>query len=90
MNAAILTAPTRSFTRMLQQQGLALSRTPLEILQVNLTARCNLACTHCHVESGPKRVEALDARGIARLIGMLVIVNRLLKAMLKSSCRRWR
>ena len=71
MNAAILTAPTRSFTRMLQQHGLDLSRTPLEILQVNLTARCNLACTHCHVESGPKRVEALDARGVERLIELM-------------------
>jgi radical SAM/Cys-rich protein len=71
MNAAILMATSRSFMRTLQQHGLDLSRTPLEILQVNLTARCNLACTHCHVESGPKRVEALDARGIARLIELM-------------------
>lgn len=68
---AVLAAPTRSFTRTLQRHGLALARTPLEILQVNLTARCNLACTHCHVESGPKRSEALDARGIARLIELM-------------------
>ena len=68
---AVLAAPTRPFTRTLEQHGLALARTPLEILQVNLTARCNLACTHCHVESGPKRVEALDARGIARLIELM-------------------
>lgn len=27
-------------------------------LQVNITARCNLACTHCHVGSNPKRTEA--------------------------------
>ncbi len=66
-----LAAPTRSFNRSLEQHGLALARTPLEILQVNLTARCNLACTHCHVESGPKRSEALDARGIARLIELM-------------------
>ncbi len=68
---AILAAPTRSFTRTLDQHDLVLARTPLEILQVNLTARCNLACTHCHVESGPKRTEALDARGIARLIELM-------------------
>ncbi len=68
---ALLAAPTRSFARTLQRHGLALPRTPLEILQVNLTARCNLACTHCHVESGPKRQEALDARGIARLIELM-------------------
>lgn len=29
-------------------------------LQVNITARCNLACEHCHVESGPHRCEAMD------------------------------
>ena len=27
-------------------------------IQVNVTARCNLACAHCHVESGPHRTEA--------------------------------
>ncbi len=68
---AVLAAPTRPFARTLEHHGLALARTPLEILQVNLTARCNLACTHCHVESGPKRVEALDAGGIARLIELM-------------------
>ena len=68
---AVLASPTVPFARMLQRHGLALDRTPLEILQVNLTARCNLACTHCHVESGPKRREALDARGIARLIELM-------------------
>lgn len=68
---AVLASPTLAFGRSLQRHGLALERTPLEILQVNLTARCNLACTHCHVESGPKRREALDARGIARLIELM-------------------
>ncbi|MBP6749717.1 MAG: arsenosugar biosynthesis radical SAM protein ArsS [Xanthomonadaceae bacterium] len=63
--------PQPSFAQTLRRHGLDLSRMPLEILQVNLTARCNLACTHCHVESGPKREEALDARGIDRLIELL-------------------
>ncbi len=77
MNAAIGTPPDTasparpSFAETLRAHGLNLTRTPLEILQVNLTARCNLACTHCHVESGPKRSEALDARGIDRLIELL-------------------
>lgn len=69
--ARTLAAPTPSFARTLQRHGLVLERTPLEILQVNLTARCNLACTHCHVESGPKRREALDACGVARLIELM-------------------
>ena len=69
--ATSVAAPITPFPSMLQRHGLALPRTPLEILQVNLTARCNLACTHCHVESGPKREEALDERGIDRLIALL-------------------
>lgn len=67
----IAEAPTPSFAQSLRRHGLALPRAPLDTLQVNLTARCNLACTHCHVESGPKREEALDERGIDRLIELL-------------------
>ncbi len=67
----VVASPTPPFVRRLEREGLTLDRTPLEILQVNLTARCNLACTHCHVESGPKRREALDARGVARLIALM-------------------
>lgn len=66
-----IAAPVTPFTRMLERHDITLPRTPLEILQVNLTARCNLACTHCHVESGPKRTEALDERGIDRLIELM-------------------
>lgn len=40
-------------------------------LQLNLTRRCNLACHHCHVESSPKRVEAMDARTVARALALL-------------------
>ena len=29
-------------------------------IQVNITARCNLACAHCHVESNPSRTEAMS------------------------------
>lgn len=29
-------------------------------LQVNITARCNLACEHCHVESSPHRTESMS------------------------------
>jgi len=60
-----------AFARTLSRHGLRIERAPLQVLQVNLTARCNLACTHCHVESGPKRAEALSARDIDRLIDLL-------------------
>ena len=29
-------------------------------IQVNVGARCNLACAHCQVEAGPHRTEAMD------------------------------
>jgi radical SAM/Cys-rich protein len=34
-------------------------RNALEILQVNLGYLCNLSCTHCHVNAGPKRIELM-------------------------------
>jgi radical SAM/Cys-rich protein len=38
----------------------AICRNALEILQVNLGYLCNLSCTHCHVNAGPKRTELMD------------------------------
>jgi len=35
-------------------------RDVLHTLQMNLGYLCNLACTHCHVEAGPKRTELMD------------------------------
>jgi radical SAM/Cys-rich protein len=37
-----------------------INRTGLEVLQVNLGYLCNLSCTHCHVNAGPKRTELMD------------------------------
>ena len=37
-----------------------INRNALEILQVNLGYLCNLSCTHCHVNAGPKRTELMD------------------------------
>ncbi|WP_123632073.1 arsenosugar biosynthesis radical SAM (seleno)protein ArsS [Salinisphaera orenii] len=35
-------------------------RGALHTLQMNLGYLCNIACTHCHVEAGPKRTELMD------------------------------
>ncbi len=60
------------FAKHLEGEGLApLRRGPVRTLQVNVTRRCNLACHHCHVESGPKRSEALDRRGAERVLELL-------------------
>jgi radical SAM/Cys-rich protein len=49
----------------------ALTRESLEILQVNLGYTCNLSCTHCHVNAGPKRTEQMDKTNIDLVIDIL-------------------
>ncbi len=49
----------------------ALTRSKLEILQVNLGYTCNLSCTHCHVNAGPKRTEQMDKTNIDLVIEIL-------------------
>ncbi|MEH2322806.1 MAG: arsenosugar biosynthesis radical SAM (seleno)protein ArsS [Nostoc sp.] len=43
----------------------------ISILQINLGKRCNLACTHCHVEAGPKRTEELSFEVCEQLISLI-------------------
>jgi radical SAM/Cys-rich protein len=45
-----------------------LKKVPVSVLQINLGKRCNLACTHCHVEAGPNRTEELSAEVCDQLI----------------------
>ncbi len=60
------------FEAHLERAGLgALQRTQVTTIQLNIGLKCNLACHHCHVESGPKRTEKLDAAGIARIVTLL-------------------
>jgi radical SAM/Cys-rich protein len=40
--------------------GAPLQAAAITTFQVNVGLRCNLACHHCHVESGPKRPEAMS------------------------------
>lgn len=39
--------------------GGSIRATSLRSIQVNIGLKCNLACHHCHVESGPKRTEEM-------------------------------
>lgn len=39
-------------------------RDKTQILQVNLGYLCNLSCTHCHVNAGPKRTELMSKETI--------------------------
>ena len=40
-------------------------------LQVNVGYRCNLACSHCHVEAGPARTETMDGTIVDEVLAVL-------------------
>ena len=62
----------QGFERFLAARGLAPPRRQVvRTLQLNIGLRCNLACHHCHVESGPKRPEAMGRRGVERILALL-------------------
>ncbi|CBN54114.1 MULTISPECIES: arsenosugar biosynthesis radical SAM (seleno)protein ArsS [Kamptonema] len=48
-----------------------LTKKQITVLQINLGKRCNLACTHCHVEAGPKRTEELSPETCNQLIDLI-------------------
>lgn len=59
------------FEQRLSDEGLALRRTRLQTLQINVGRKCNQACRHCHVDAGPWRTETVGpvvARRIAEWI----------------------
>ncbi len=49
----------------------ALQRGVPETLQVNLGYLCNLSCTHCHVNAGPKRTELMAREQIDLVLEVL-------------------
>jgi radical SAM/Cys-rich protein len=48
-----------------------IKRGSLDILQVNLGYLCNLSCTHCHVNAGPKRTELMDKQTVDLVLDFL-------------------
>lgn len=48
-----------------------LTKSKIKVLQINLGKRCNLACSHCHVEAGPKRTEELSPEICQQLIELI-------------------
>jgi radical SAM/Cys-rich protein len=49
----------------------AITRNALEILQVNLGYLCNLSCTHCHVNAGPKRTELMNIETVDQVLDFI-------------------
>ena len=54
-----------------QKLNAPLTKNKITVLQINLGKRCNLACTHCHVEAGPKRTEELSPEVCEQLIEVI-------------------
>ena len=48
-----------------------LIRAPTTLLQINVGLYCNQACTHCHVESSPKRTETMSEETAKRVLALL-------------------
>lgn len=47
------------------------TKSKIKVLQINLGKRCNLACSHCHVEAGPKRTEELSPEICEQLMELI-------------------
>jgi radical SAM/Cys-rich protein len=61
----------QSFVERLQSNGQSLRRRAVDVLQVNLGSYCNLACIHCHVESGPTRKEMMSRENVNAVLHLL-------------------
>lgn len=64
-------SPRATVTPFREKLGFPLNKSQINVLQVNLGKRCNLACTHCHVEAGPKRTEELSPEVCHQLIELI-------------------
>ncbi|CCH64622.1 Fe-S oxidoreductases of moaA/nifB/pqqE family [Richelia intracellularis HM01] len=58
-------------TPFAQKLILPLIKKKITVLQINLGKRCNLACTHCHVEAGPQRTEELSPEVCKQIITLI-------------------
>ncbi|GMH37539.1 hypothetical protein BSKO_05412 [Bryopsis sp. KO-2023] len=65
-----------SFAKVISESSAkSLHREQAKIFQLNIGLYCNQACTHCHVESSPKRTEMMDRRTAERCIELLKKTN---------------
>ena len=48
-----------------------LTKNQITVLQINLGRKCNLACSHCHVEASPKRTEELSPEICQQIIELI-------------------
>ncbi|BAY27506.1 radical SAM domain-containing protein [Calothrix sp. NIES-2100] len=71
MQIQSLNLPDIKVTPFNQKLSSPLSKVGISVLQINLGKRCNLACTHCHVEASPRRTEELSREICEQLIELI-------------------
>jgi radical SAM/Cys-rich protein len=63
------------FAVTLSRHGLSLTRDVPRVLQINVGKRCNLTCTHCHVNAGPNRKELMSRETIDEILHWQKMAN---------------
>jgi radical SAM/Cys-rich protein len=63
------------FAHRIHLSGKDFNRHGIDVLQVNMGKYCNLACIHCHVESGPNRTELMSRETVDAVLGFLGRTN---------------
>ena len=69
--AAKTESKTSNFVSFKNKISSPLTKNKITVLQVNLGRKCNLACTHCHVEASPKRTEELSPEVCDQIIALI-------------------
>jgi len=65
----------QAFTEKIHSTVGALRRRGVDVLQVNMGRYCNLACIHCHVESGPNRKEMMSRETVDGVLRFLAATD---------------
>jgi radical SAM/Cys-rich protein len=63
------------FAQRIHLNGKDFNRRGIDVLQVNMGKYCNLACIHCHVESGPSRTEMMSQETVDAVLHFLARTN---------------
>ena len=63
------------FAQRIHLNGNNFNRHRIDVLQINMGKYCNLACIHCHVESGPNRTELMSRETVDAVLRFLGRTN---------------
>ena len=60
-----------NFESMINDESLKFTNETLNIMQVNITSKCNLSCKHCHISAGFGRTEEMSLETMKHVIRLL-------------------